>query len=191
MDHSAWADNIFVATVQAYQVADYFLINDLKSGLAHKLKAEGLKVISVFQRGFAEENQDDACRAICGKSVPGLLEDFSTAVRELYSAIYPRNDHVRGIHVEFGVRTQFTALQHPEYVRMIREVPAFAADVLLASHRSPSASGPVPQNTLCDACGEAVFEEDNHIARAYADEHVVQYICAHCFGDWEFPGSYK
>lgn len=187
-DHSAWADNVLVATVQAYQVADYFLAKDLMQELTIKLINAAMEFTAIFQNLSASGTcQDDFCKTLYGKNTRGLLEDFSSAVRQLYSASCPGHNYLREVYVEFGVRTQLIALQYPEYVTMLREVPAFGADVLIASHRGPSSIEPFSPDTPCNACCLKIFQKKYHIARWRLVRSELHVFCSECFDDWEFP----
>ncbi|KAH7033143.1 uncharacterized protein B0I36DRAFT_348240 [Microdochium trichocladiopsis] len=168
-DHSAWADNIFVATAQSYAVADYFLLRRLKVQLTENLINESSDIIAMFQKRH-KGTHDDKCKKLYGKNI-------------LYSP-GQSNDFLREVYVEFVVRAWSVLQQYPEYAEGIKREAAFGADVLIAVGRGYADYAALPLIRSCEDCGTDVFENGRHIARPILAGSRISCICNACF-KWE------
>lgn len=162
---TAWADNIFVATVQAYGLADYFLLRSLQRHLAADFERTTSPTIERFQLSPTRKDMHSvACNCYCGKELRATIHDFCTAVPHLYTSVVS-NECLFEMYIEFGVRSRLAVMQYTDFVDGLKHEPLFAIDLFVTSYRGFNRPVEECEDLSSIECGKVPFRREAHIAR--------------------------
>lgn len=183
-DDSVWSGSIFVASAEAYEAADFFLLKDLKKAIALGLMTDISELIAMFQKTpFCQETLHEQCRDLYGKPIAELIRDFFAGVHLVYSARYD-NNYLRETYIEFSVHCSLAFLQYPEYIEGLRRETEFSTDVLIATSYGHGISREWEWTGKCMACNEGLPQNGRHIARSVFGDSEGKIICSKCFSGW-------
>lgn len=114
---------------QAYELADYFLLDTLKFCLRISVRLR----LDTLTASWANMDLNLGCQEVFGLDVEEFFSQFFDAVSLVYRAGYP-NPAIRDFFVDFAVDNPTATMHSSGFCAGLTREAKYARDVLLATH---------------------------------------------------------
>lgn len=162
--------------VQAYQVADYFMMQDLKKQIACTREERLAKSIRLMQ--------------LCAANEPSETRPLSDSVRKfigcLFAAIHAtcNSQHPDGVlhrhFLEFGIRTRHILMRYSVFTEGLLDVPHFATELFIEYEKGLRYEYP-GERIKCAKCSKSILANGVHLARPVQSGGGSDCVCSKCF----------
>lgn len=144
--------NYFMAFHQAYELADYFLLDTLKCSLRSSVRLR-LHTLTASWEANARANMDLnlGCQEVFGLDVEEFFSQFFDVVSLVYRAGHP-NSEIRDIFVDFAVHNPSATMHSAGFRAGLRREAEYARNVLLETHAYEEDEEPWSGVEYCDIC---------------------------------------
>lgn len=176
---TGFTDNPFVSSHDLTEIADFFMLGQLKTAIAGRLMNR-LSGLIVTMQCYPHDwySEDTFCEIGFESDLLQFWDNFFRGVHAMFDANH-ENAELRGVFTEFGVRTRPATLLDSRFVDGLRQETAFAAEVLIASNPHEDCVDDFDKIKQCSACKQKLFKNGRHIRRFQFDQKTV-YECSGC-----------
>lgn len=209
---SGFSDNPFVASCEASELADYFLLTPLTEALVDMMMAKLHDLVTTIQSrvfygisshksksssefcsdSLVEKMEEDpaaslACRAAFGDSI-AWGSDFWKAFFSGVRHVYDSNHNIKALRctfIEFGIRVLENTLIDEGIQHHLKDEPRFVMDVfcaIIVQRSAPMVPKAGRAYLKCKDCSQSAFQGKRHVARIDSDRYVT--ACSECHGRW-------
>lgn len=175
--------NPFVIMIEAFLVADYFMLEDLKPFVIDALWQDLSTMINTIQQCQTVHCMHEYIFKHRGQSAETFYYQFFEAVDVVYGLGF-HHDNIRQLFIEFSIRTRVSTLHDDVYTELLRGQPLFAVDVLVQAERGArhekDVSG-ISKDSKCHRCKCRLDGNDVHAAREFYRGKTRGWTCSNCY----------